>query len=183
MTCIVGTTYAGKVLIGGDSAGVSSLDLRIRRDEKVFTNGDFVFGCTSSFRMIQLLRYKLQPPKRHPDTDVMQFMTTAFIDAVRYCLKEGGFAGKNQEVESGGTFLVGHAGRLFCVYSDYQVAENADGFDACGCGETYALGALHTTQYFNDMSPRQKLQSALECAEYFSAGVVGPFVFVEGGAA
>lgn len=183
MTCIVGITHAGKVIIGGDSAGVSGLDLRVRRDEKVFTNGDFVFGCTSSFRMIQLLRYKLQPPKRHPDTDVMAFMTTTFIDAVRLCLKDGGFAEKKQEAEFGGTFLVGHSGRLFCIYDDYQVAENTDGFDSCGCGESYALGALRTTLHDTNLDERQKLQGALDCAAYFSAGVVGPFQFVEGGAA
>lgn len=183
MTCIVGIKHSGKVIIGGDSAGVAGLDLRIRRDEKVFVNGDFVFGCTSSFRMIQLLRYKLQPPKRHPETDVMAFMTTNFIDAVRSCLKEGGFAEKKQEVEIGGTFLVGHSGRLFCVYEDYQVAENTDGFDACGCGEPYALGALRTTLNNDQLDPRQKLNIALDCAAYFSAGVVGPFEFVEGGAA
>ena len=183
MTCIVGIVHDGKVQIGGDSAGVSGLDLRIRKDEKVFTNGDFVFGCTSSFRMIQLLRYKLQVPKRHPDTEVMAFMTTTFIDAVRSCFKEGGFAERKQEVEQGGTFLVGHGGRLFCIYDDYQVAECTDGFDACGCGEPFALGALHSTLSRQDLTPREKLEKALVCAAYFSAGVVGPFVFVEGAAA
>lgn len=156
--------------------------MRIRRDEKVFTNGDFVFGCTSSFRMIQLLRYKLQPPKRHPDMDVMSFMSTTFIDAVRHTLKEGGFAGKSNEVESGGTFLVGHAGRLFSIHSDYQVAESADGFDACGCGESYALGSLLTTKTSGDTT-LDRMNMALECAAHFSAGVIGPFTFVEGGAA
>ena len=181
MTCIVGIAQLGRVYIGGDSAGVSGLDLRIRRDEKVFVNGDFVFGCTTSFRMIQLLRYKLDPPLRHPSMDVMAYMSTTFIDAVRQTLKDGGFAGKSNEVESGGTFLVGHAGRLFSIHSDYQVAENADRFDACGCGEAYALGSLFNTNFEQTISER--LFTALTCAAHFSAGVVGPFVFAEGGAA
>lgn len=182
MTCIVGITQANSVYIGGDSAGVSGYDLRIRRDEKVFTNGDFIFGCTSSFRMIQLLRYKLKLPERHPNTDVMTFMSTAFIDEVRLTLKNGGFAGKANEVESGGTFLVGHAGRLFAIYDDYQVAETADGFNACGCGEAYALGSLHTTNS-SDNGAVDRLNMALECASHFSAGVIGPFVVMQGGAA
>lgn len=184
MTCIVGITLkSGSVLIGADSAGVSGLDLRIRRDEKVFTNGDFIFGCTTSFRMIQLLRYKLTIPKRYPDTDVMAFMATTFIDAVRNTLKDGGFARKESEVESGGTFLVGYAGRLFSVYSDYQVAENIDGFDACGCGDFYALGSLKTTNGYETERAKERLGIALDCASYFSAGVIGPYVFLEGGAA
>lgn len=183
MTCIVGITLPGRgVCIGGDSAGVAGLDLRIRRDEKVFVNGAFVFGCTSSFRMIQLLRYKLQLPKRYPDHDVMAFMTTTFIDAIRQTLKEGGFAGKSNEVESDGTFLVGYADRLFSVHSDYQIAECADGFDACGCGEAYALGSLFATKT-TAHTTHDRINMALESAAHFSAGVVGPFVLMEGGAA
>lgn len=180
MTCIVGIVHANRVLIGGDSAGVSGLDLRIRRDEKVFTNGEFVFGCTTSFRMIQLLRYKLTPPKRHPDTDVMAFMATTFVDAVRYTLKDGGFAGRVNEVESGGTFLVGYANRLFTVASDYQVGESAEDFDACGCGDMYALGSLMTSKG-SGQTAMQRLSLALDCAAHFSGGVIGPYVFKEGG--
>ena len=51
MTCIVGLVENGKVYIGGDSAGVAGLDVRMRSDEKVFTKGNMIFGYTSSFRM------------------------------------------------------------------------------------------------------------------------------------
>ena len=176
MTCIVGLAHDGKVLIGADSAGVGGLDIQNRRDVKVFINGDFVMGCTTSFRMIQLLQYKLQPPQRHPDIDVMRFMVTDFIESVRRLFRDGGFATKKEEAESGGTFLVGHAGRLFRVDSDYQVGERADGFDACGCGESYALGSMACT---DGMSARDRLGQALQVAAHFSAGVRGPFVFAE----
>lgn len=182
MTCIAGITHNGVVHISGDSAGVAGLDMRIRRDSKVFTNGQFVFGCTTSFRMIQLLRYALTVPKRHPDMDVMTFMTTTFIDSVRATLKSGGFCNINNNVESGGTFLVGHAGRLFAVYSDFQVEETNDLFNACGCGETYALASLFSTSG-STLTPTERLTAALECAAHFSAGVIGPFVHEQGGAA
>lgn len=182
MTCIVGIAQSGRVSIGGDSAGVAGHDLRIRRDEKVFKNGDFVFGCTTSFRMIQLLRYKLKLPMRHPDMDVMEYMTTEFIDAVRQCLKDGGFATKDKESEIGGTFLVGHGGRLFRIEDDYQVGECAEGYDACGCGQSYALASLYSTRQTN-ANVMACINSALACAAHFSAGVVGPFVFQDGGAA
>ncbi|WP_245320978.1 hypothetical protein [Bradyrhizobium sp. NAS96.2] len=53
MTCIVGLVDKGQVFIGGDSAGVNAerLALVVRNDRKVFRNGDFVMGFTSSFRM------------------------------------------------------------------------------------------------------------------------------------
>lgn len=176
MTCIVGLVSDGKVLIGADSAGVGGLDISNRRDVKVFTNGDFVMGCTTSFRMIQLLQYKLNPPKRHPDVDVMRFMVTDFVETVRSLFRDGGFATKREEAESGGTFLVGHAGRLFRIEEDYQVGEREDGFDACGCGESYALGSMAMTA---GLAPEDRVRKALETAAHFSAGVRAPFVFAD----
>ena len=137
MTCIVGIAQGGTVWIGGDSAGVdtSRHALSVRADPKVFRIGDFVMGFTSSFRMGQLLAYALHPPLRRPEADVHAFMVTEFVDAVRDCLKAGGYAEKHDGAERGGAFLVGYAGRLFHIDSDYQVGENACGFDACGCGD------------------------------------------------
>lgn len=149
MTAIAGFCDQGKVWIGADSAAVAGLDLMVRADSKVFRNGEFLFGFTSSFRMGQLLRYKLQPPKQH-DLDTYAFMVTVFVDAVRECLKAG----------------------LFYVGADYQVAESMDGYDACGCGQAIILGALFATK---GMEPHARMKVALEAAERHSAGVRGPF--------
>lgn len=181
MTCIAGLVVDGKVYIGGDSAGVANWDLQIRADQKVFKNGPFVMGFTSSFRMGQLLRYKLQPPTRFKKDgtlkDIYEYMVTDFIDAVRQCLKDGGYASKENEVEQGGFFLVGYEGRLFMIQSDYQVAEALDGYMAVGCGDMIALGNLYATK---GQPPIDRIRSALEAAEHFSAGVRGPFVIEEG---
>lgn len=177
MTCIVGIATDGKVFMGADSAGVGGYDIANRKDVKVFKNEGLVIGCTTSFRMIQLLQYQLHPPKRHPDTDIMKYMVTDFVEAVRTCFRNGGFMTKDREAEAGGCFLVGCAGRLFRVDSDFQVGERADGFDAIGCGDAYALGSMATLSV--DARPLDRLQHALLVAEHFSAGVRGPFVFEE----
>lgn len=173
MTCIVGFVEGDTVWMGGDSAGVGGLDLTVRTDAKVFKNGPMLFGFTSSFRMGQLLRYALTVPERSKDTDIDRWMVTTFIDAVRDCLNSKGFAKKEHEQESAGTFLVGYEGRLFCVQDDYQVAIAADGFASCGCGYQVANGALFATQHLRG---RDRVLLALEAAERFSAGVRGPFV-------
>ena len=59
MTCIVGLIDGRRVWMGGDSAGVSGLDITVRADAKVFRNGDFLIGFTSSFRMGQLLAFHM----------------------------------------------------------------------------------------------------------------------------
>lgn len=173
MTAIAGFCSDGKVWIGGDSAGVSGWDLTVRADSKVFRNGEFLMGFTSSFRMGQLLRYKFTPPSQH-DQDICAFMVTSFVDAVRDCLKAGGYARKVQEEESAGTFLVGYRGRLFEIGSDYQVAEALDGYAACGCGAAVAHGALFATNAMED--PQRRMEIVLTAAQRHSAGVRGPFV-------
>lgn len=175
MTCIVGLVHGDSVTIGGDSAGVSGWDLMVRKDEKVFVNGPCIMGFTSSFRMGQLLRYRMLVPAQRDGQATFEFMSTDFVDAVRTCLKNGGYAEKEKERESAGTFLVGYNGRLFAIHSDYQVAESVAGFDACGCGQSIAIGAMYGTGVSGDYLPRWRVLTALEAAERFSAGVRGPF--------
>ena len=174
MTCIVGLVDNGKVYMGGDSAGVGGYDLTIRADQKVFRNGDFLMGFTSSFRMGQLLRYKLSPPKLHSDDDLYQYMVVQFAEAVRTCLKDGGYAQNDKGEEHGGTFLVGAKGRLFSIHGDYQVGEPQDPFYAVGCADNIALGAMYATQG-KGMNPEERVRLALQAAERYSAGVRGPF--------
>jgi len=174
LTAIVGVINKGIVHLGADSAGSTCYDLRIHTDPKVFTNGPFVFGFTSSFRMGQLLHYAFDPPA--PTKNLAKFMSTKFVDGVRETLKAGGFAAKSNEVEAGGTFLVGVRGRLFAIYSDYQVAEEALDYMAVGSGEDIALGALYATADLG-LSPRARMRIALKAAARFKTGVHEPFVY------
>lgn len=174
MTCIAGVAHGGKVWIGGDSAGMNGWTLTVRADEKVFSNGQFLMGFTSSFRMGQLLRYSFEPPEKDPASDLDRYMVTTFIDGVRRCLKDGGYAEKKDEAERGGTFIVGIGGALYMVDNDYQVATASDGYIAIGCGREIALGSLYATKEWADQEKR--VRTALEAAEAHNGGVRGPFV-------
>lgn len=176
MTCIAGGAHWGRVYIGGDSAGVGGYELTVRRDVKVFRNGPFVLGFTSSFRMGQLLAHAFAPPPVPKKRGALErYMVVDFVDALRATLKERGWARKQAEQETGGTFLVGVAGRLFLVADDYQVGEARDGFDAVGCGSEAARGALFATAH---LKPGARVRMALRAAERCSAGVRGPFLVV-----
>lgn len=173
MTCIVGVVEKHRVYLGADSAGVGGYSsLTIRKDKKVFRNDDFVIAGTSSFRMIQLLRYAFVTPVYGCDANIDKFMATTFVDAIRECFKEGGFAQKSAEKESGGSFLVGFQGRLFEIWDDYQVAEAASGYGALGCGAEVALGSLFATP---DMQAEKRIELALKASESHNAGVRAPF--------
>ncbi|MEU1307866.1 hypothetical protein ABZ419_03065 [Streptomyces cinnamoneus] len=171
---IVGLVEEDRVHIGGDSAGISGCRLTVRKDPKVFRNGPYALGFCGSFRMGQLLHHAFKAP--NPKGDLDAFMTTRFVNKLRTCLKEAGWARKESEQEKGGTFLVGVHGRLFIVYGDYQVAEPADGYAAVGCGNEFALGALHATATVN-LAPRERLTVALAAASHHSTDVCEPFTF------
>ncbi|EIV91013.1 hypothetical protein [Frankia sp. QA3] len=174
MTCIVGVQQDGRVVIGGDSAGVAGWSITVRADTKVFRNGEFIMGFTDSFRMGQLLRYSLVPPVPQ-DWDLDRFMATDFIAVVRDCLREGGFARNDSGNESGGLFLVGIRGHLYRIDSDYQIGRSVDDYYAVGSGDEYACGSLHSTR---GLDAEQRVQMALEAAAHHSTGVCPPFHIV-----
>jgi hypothetical protein len=99
VTCIAGIVENGTVYIGGDSAGVAGWSLAVRADAKVWATEEFAFGFTSSFRMGQLLRYKLNPPARLVGQSVDEYMVGPWIDAVRQRLKAGGYARTEEGAE------------------------------------------------------------------------------------
>lgn len=177
-TCIVGLVHGGKVYIGGDSAGTDSwLNRSIRVDEKVFVKEEMIFGFTSSFRMGQILRYSFTPAKQFSKETAYEYLCSRFIDGLIKCLKDKGFAKVEDNEVSGGTFLLGFHGVLYRIENDFQVGRRVDNYDAVGCGQDFAMGALHNMER-SKLSPRVKIRRALEAAEKFSAGVKRPFKIV-----
>lgn len=174
MTCIVAVVENGIVYMGADSAGVSGYSLSTRKDPKIYKVGKMLIGFTSSFRMGQILGYKLKAPIHYDDTSIEEYMNTVFIDTIREVLKDNGYSTVNNNSESGGIFLVGYKGRIFKINSDFQVGESVQSYDATGCGEDIALGSLFTSFA---KSVEDRLRLALEAAETFSSGVRQPFIF------
>lgn len=180
MTCIVGIEHENGVLIGGDSAGTAGWQKTIRADQKVFTVGPYTMGFTSSFRMGQLLRYRLNPPTPGTDDlyDLDRFIANTFIETVRQTLKDGGYTTINNNQEEGGEFLLGIAGTLYTIGSDFQFGRNTAGYAAAGCGDDLALGSLHTTAQY-DLTPHERAQHALEAAAELSGSVAPPFTIID----
>lgn len=176
MTVIVGLVDNGVVYMGADSAAVGEYDLTIRADEKAFQKGEFLIGFTTSYRMGQLLRFNLELPFHKPGIDDYEYMVTEFVEAVRQCLKEGGFAREENGNEQGGRFLVGYRGNLYAIDADYQVGRPADSFYAVGCGDQVARGSLYSSGRLSDADPQERVRDALRASEHCSAGVRGPFL-------
>lgn len=177
MTCIVGIVEDGSVYVGGDSAAAThGWGISTRVDAKVGLVGEFAIGYTDSFRMGQVLLHRFQPPPI--EGDLMAYMVGPFVDELRRTLKLAGYAERQNERESAGTFLVGVRGRLFRICSDYQVGESTDGYDSVGCGADIALGSLYSSGLVLGNGPRARISEALSAAEHFSGGVRRPFKLV-----
>lgn len=171
MTCIVGLVNKGSVWMGGDSACTSGWDLTLKIQPKVFRNGEFLIGLAGSPRMAELLEHAFTPPAI--EGGLYKYMVTKFVDEVRACLKTGGYAYKENEHENTeDIFLVGIRGRLFSIWQDYHVGEYQGQGYSVGCGSAYALGSLFATER---KPAAERITKALEAAEFYSAGVRGPF--------
>lgn len=182
VTCIVGyKTPDGSIYIGGDSVGSDGNIVVSRSDAKVFENGRFLFGYTSSFRMGQLLRYKLNPPVQMPGSDTMRYMVTELVDAIRTCFRDGGYQKKDHDQEEGGTFLVGYDGELYTIESDYQVGLTHHPYMAVGAGREFAMGAMHALLSGPNSKtlPTDIITAALDAASEHNQYVRRPYVILE----
>jgi hypothetical protein len=182
MSCVVGIEDPAGAWIGGDSAAVDDDDVvTLCAQPKVFSmlEEEFAIGAVDSARPGQLVRYSLALPdaaRRNDDyrRDPDRFIATSFVDAVRKCLRRGGYAGKGEEDEElGGHFLVAWRARLYRVESDYSFGRSSLGYDAIGSGGAVALGALHATR---GQAPRRRIEIALAAAAEHTATVRPPFV-------
>jgi hypothetical protein len=193
MTCVVGMEYEGETIIGFDSFGAADFcNAGVRLDAKAWVyegpDYNFVIGGTSSYRMLQILRYHAEPPNPQDDDTEwdpddadewwLRWMVTKYVPKVRQALKEHGYTKVENGTETGGTWLVGVAGYLFSVDSDFHVCRTSYGYNAVGSGAYHALGALHALgARLNGPDPAH-LPYALDAAQHHGAGVREPFTLI-----
>lgn len=173
MTCIVGAAHKGIVYIGADSCGSGGGVQETVVNPKVFKVQDFVIGCTTSFRMIDILSYSIKFPD--VDKDLDSYMRTKFVSELIKAFKDNGFRKEKEGVLSGGTFLVGLKGRLFTIQDDFSVLSVEKYGASVGCGLKAARGSLHSTFEYLKSEPKERVMLALKAAESISTGVRGPF--------
>ena len=185
MTCIVGVAdeHRGITYIGGDAAAVAGHTLTLVTP-KVWRRHGWVFGGTTSFRMMDILRHSLdidyELDRNTEGGELLRFMQTSFVDAVREVLKAGGFMKVENGVEQGGSWLAGYRGRLFHIDSDQQVTESLHGYFAVGSGDDTALGALYALKILEeeaylDLPGPAKITAALSAAAAHITTVSPPF--------
>lgn len=173
MTCAIGLKYNNIIYIGADNVGSNEHIKLSRNDQKVFIKNNMIFGCTTSYRMINLLQYQLEIPI-HNNKSIDAYMYTDFIETVRTLFKDKGFSKIDANVQTGGNFIVGYQGNLYEIENDFQIVKHNDNFCCVGSGSYYAYGAMKILQK-EKISPENKIKRALEVAEYYNPFVRKPF--------
>jgi ATP-dependent protease HslVU (ClpYQ) peptidase subunit len=184
MTLIIGITQDNQTYMGGDAAASSECDIELRQNPKVFYNGAYMMGYTTSFRMGQLLQYELDPKNPTPEDlatpdSIVRFMVTEFIPQVRTLFDDSGFSKIETNVESAGNFIVAVGNYLFGIESDYQVGLSTLPYLAVGSGAQVARGSLYTTQHLN-MTAQDRIAVAMEAAQTFVNTVAAPVTIIKG---
>ena len=187
MTSIVGLIDSQNcVWIGGDSAGTADSGLQtICEDKKVFLlnppdqpeyqpeSPTLLIGGTTSYRILDLLQFKLVVPPYNATMHPKKYLVTLFVDAIRDTLKTSGYEKKEEGEEQGGEFLVGWQGKLYHIYENYQVSEASIGYDAAGMATGIALGVLFATR---SLKPEKRIHLALQASTYHCRSVRPPFL-------
>lgn len=166
MSCVISLKDDTGIYMGADSAVVMEMEIQTSISPKLFRNGDYLIGFAGAVRPGQTLCH----PYWTPPKDILDMP-----DAIMAQLEDKGclrFADHSTGCES--EFLIGYKNRIFNLGCDFTLIEPADEYMAIGSGRPYALGALYSIRK-SRMSPQKKILKALECAEYYTPTVRGPF--------
>ena len=172
MTCIVGLVDDGHVWMGADSASTDGWMVRECVIPKTFRLGEVLIGYSSSFRMGQVLECHLELPVACDTTVPRLYVAGPLVEAIRSTLHRYHWATEEHNKQEGCALLVGYRGHLFCIGDEYQVTEEADGYDAIGCGAKFALGAMYAS---SEIPAAERIMVGLKAAAHLSGGVMPPF--------
>lgn len=183
MTIIAAITNGVDVWMGSDSYAGNGFYLLMVAKPKIwrcplFRNGSFfspfsaIVGTSGDFRGDAILRKMVKP--EYDFSDDVSSWAFKLAEAMRVEFSHHGYAYKENEQESQGLHvLVGMNGRIFSIWDNYDVVENAEGYMAIGSGMYVALGAFHATDGL--LTPEERLKVALEAAAGHNAYVRPPF--------
>lgn len=183
MTCIAAVAHNGVVWMGGDALGVDVYDFTAGAhvEPKVWRSGPILFGAAGSFRVAQLIRHRMTIPTFDRSADPLGYLVGDLSIAIRETLEMGGALTRWQEDATeeltGSSLLIALVGRVFEMYADFGVGELAYGYATVGSGSPIAMGVLAATERLK-VSPRRRVELALDAAERHNAAVRGPMTIL-----
>ena len=140
MTCIISYKQDGKVILAGDKAGSNGFSGHLSKEPKVFTNGDFMIGYTTSFRMGQILNHLWTAPKRKVDQNTVKYLYVDVIPSIMECFDDHNF-GDSKENKYG-NFVMVYENEIYEVQGDMSMLQHDTDIVCVGSGEYHATAAV-----------------------------------------
>jgi ATP-dependent protease HslVU (ClpYQ) peptidase subunit len=166
--------HGSGIFMGADSECNNGSHRGTIRMEKIVRYDNMLIGVCGQPRATQILHASFTPPEHPEEMSVMQYLTDPFTNALRKALSKHGCLRTDAGVESfGSTLLIGYAGSLYTLESNFQLIELDYPYAAIGSGDEVALGALHVASEY--VPAPVCVLSALAATEELSCGVRSPF--------
>lgn len=144
MTTVVARETRSGVEFASDSQTSWGMH-KIMGTNKVFANGQVVFGEAGSVRGGDVLRY-MKVPKFNESikgVEVDRWVYTKLIPAISKALQDGqASVSKDGETWSGNHFIAAVGGRAYYISGDFAVVRDPSGIYGIGSGSQFAIGAI-----------------------------------------
>jgi hypothetical protein len=179
VTCIAVLAQDGVVHAAYDSevSDANNGETLTMKTPKVAVNGGYLIGVSQSLRVANLLHHMELPQVPKSKGALSRHMAIDFARAIAEILSESPGISTDEKIEEDTDIIVGVGGRVFVYGDDYSVHEPSHPFTAIGSGYGPAMGSLITSQRF-DITPKERVVSAVEAAAYASIGVREPVRYV-----
>lgn len=176
MTCIAAVADGKRVWMGADSFAGDEATYVVNRAPKIRKLGTWIVGASGAQRVVDAALYLLSP-EPVAEANPEEYVRIVFVERLRQVLTQIGVVGRAENGSTcfDGNLIVGTAGRLFYVSSDFGVVSAPEWGIAGGSGETAALAALFTLRN-SKMRPASRVRAALEAAEATMNQVRSPFI-------
>lgn len=181
MTCVLALKFIDEtdkqvVLLAADKMGSNGSVKRIYTKPKIFKNGDFYIGYSTSFCMGQILQHVWTPPEQKIGQTDDDYLFNDVRASLHKMFEDNDFGFKKSESNgepNRGTFIMVYKGRIFEVFSNMALLE-VDGFASVGCGSEIMQGAIG--MYLSlvesaDILPDNMLDKAFKIVSERSCGV------------
>ena len=165
--------------MGSDSRCTAGHVLPTYRN-KIFTIDKMTMGTAGDVRYNNIIRYHMEVPYQRADMPDIEYICTEFVGCLRSAMETEKFSNEKNSISSVpncSELLIAYKNNLYAIWSDYSVVEFSE-YYAIGSGSDYALGSLETSKNLG-VSPRKRIELALEAACKFSVGCAPPFNIIE----
>lgn len=149
MTCVLALKYIDVdtnkpvIVLAADKMGSNGNVKRVYTKPKIFKNGDFYIGYTTSFYMGQLLQHTWIPPEKELNQSDDEYLFRDVIKSLHRMFENNDF---DFDAKGEGTFILVYKDRIFEVFSDMSLLE-VDTFASVGCGSEVMQGAISMYLY------------------------------------